>query len=222
MTRREQAEQAILEFCDTLCTNDKGVNRAYYEDHFKTLSDEEFDQYMINLSTGKEVVHVTLPNLEEETITKAHLLKVGKKYGVEFYQHLWFKEDGMRFKTPNKFMLLEISVRLVSQLWSKKVKIPKASSMMVDKMTNQPTRDSKGARLSKIEVSILAGLGLTKTNLELDKYRGGDLKGYNAMTTLLARHGNTTLDTIAPYSGEVKSKLVLSIALKAMHIDNNL
>jgi hypothetical protein len=65
-------------------------------------------------------------------------------------------------------------------------------------------------------------MGLDKSLLELLKYRGGDIKGFNAMNTMISRTGGVRLQAISHLASGVESTKTLSAFLTAMHLKNTL
>lgn len=89
-------------------------------------------------------------------------------------------------------------------------------------MSGQPTGDSKGSKISFPELQNLAAMGLDNSVIEMMKYRGGDLKGFNAMNAMIARYGTTNLKTLQNYSSGVESTRVLKTFLTSCHLRSTL
>ena len=89
-------------------------------------------------------------------------------------------------------------------------------------MSGQPTGDSKGSKISFPELQILASMGLDNCVVEMMKFRGGDLKGFNAMNGMIGKYGEASLKTLANYSSGVESTRTLKTFLTGMHLNSSL
>jgi hypothetical protein len=54
------------------------------------------------------------------------------------------------------------------------------------------------------------------------KFRGGDLKGFNAMNAMISRYGTANLKTLNNFASGVESTKTFSTYLRAMHFKTNL
>lgn len=221
MGNRKKAEEFIFQFLKDL--EPTGYNVNLYKEIFKNMSDKDFDEYMKKIRNQEAFIVVFKPAYEAKGITVENNLKIAPKYGVEFFEHLVYtnNNDTPDYKTPIKYLVVDLPYRRQSQTLVKKISIPENNNV-IDQLTYQPTGDSKGAKLSFPEVQVLIGMGLENTLSELMRFRGGDRNGFNAYNAMFMRYGNANLKTLENYSTGVESTKTLKTYLLAMHISNTL
>ena len=199
---RKAAQDFILKYVEKLLPG--GQNAKMYEDYFASMSDKEFDAWISRLGSGEEILAVVVPPMSGIKMDVARNLKLAKELGHEFFQRVWLvAPDGSKYLTP------------------KKISIPKDNNT-IDYRTGQPTGDSKGGKVSYMELQMLSAQGLDNTVTELIKYRGGDVQGFRAMNTVIGRTGRVSQAEIEPYAGGVKSTQVLRAYLTAAHLESDL
>lgn len=221
MSKRSDVTNFIAEAIDKILPD--GFNKKRILDFLNQKTDKEFEEYLINLKSGKERLTIIAPNGREIKLDLERNFKVAKEYNIDFFKRIWFDTpDGKgRYLSEDKYMVVKLPVRRQAQLLVKKISIPE-DNKSIDALTGQPAGKSKGSRISYPEVQMLAAMGLNNTLSEFMKYRGGDIKGFNAMNTMIQRTGGVSLRAIEPYAGKVKSTETLSSYLTAMHLQNNL
>nr|DAX30950.1 MAG TPA: hypothetical protein [Caudoviricetes sp.] len=221
MSKRSEVTNFIAEAIDKILPD--GFNKKQILDFLNQKTDKEFEEYLINLKSGKERLTIIAPNGREIKLDLERNFKVAKEYNIDFFKRIWFDTpDGKgRYLSEDKYMVVKLPVRRQAQLLVKKISIPE-DNKSIDALTGQPAGKSKGSRISYPEVQMLAAMGLNNTLSEFMKYRGGDIKGFNAMNTMIQRTGGVSLRAIEPYAGKVKSTETLSSYLTAMHLQNNL
>lgn len=221
MSKRSEVTNFIAEAIDKILPD--GFNKKRILDFLNQKTDKEFEEYLINLKSGKERLTIIAPNGREIKLDLERNFKVAKEYNINFFKRIWFDTpDGKgRYLSEDKYMVVKLPVRRQAQLLVKKISIPE-DNKSIDALTGQPAGKSKGSRISYPEVQMLAAMGLNNTLSEFMKYRGGDIKGFNAMNTMIQRTGGVSLRAIEPYAGKVKSTETLSSYLTAMHLQNNL
>nr|DAK32979.1 MAG TPA: hypothetical protein [Caudoviricetes sp.] len=221
MSKRSEVTNFIAEAIDKILPD--GFNKKRILDFLNQKTDKEFEEYLINLKSGKERLTIIAPNGREIKLDLERNFKVAKEYNIDFFKRIWFDTpDGKgRYLSEDKYMVVKLPVRRQAQLLVKKISIPE-DNKSIDTLTGQPAGKSKGSRISYPEVQMLAAMGLNNTLSEFMKYRGGDIKGFNAMNTMIQRTGGVSLRAIEPYAGKVKSTETLSSYLTAMHLQNNL
>lgn len=221
MSKRSEVTNFIAEAIDKILPD--GFNKKRILDFLNQKTDKEFEEYLINLKSGKERLTIIAPNGREIKLDLERNFKVAKEYNIDFFKRIWFDTpDGKgRYLSEDKYMVVKLPVRRQAQLLVKKISIPE-DNKSIDALTGQPAGKSKGSRISYPEVQMLAAMGLNNTLSEFMKYRGGDIKGFNAMNTMIQRTGGVSLRAIEPYAGKVKSTETLSSYLTAMHLQNNL
>lgn len=221
MSKRSEVTNFIAEAIDKILPD--GFNKKQILDFLNQKTDKEFEEYLINLKSGKERLTIIAPNGREIKLDLERNFKVAKEYNIDFFKRIWFDTpDGKgRYLSEDKYMVVKLPVRRQAQLLVKKISIPE-DNKSIDALTGQPAGKSKGSRISYPEVQMLAAMGLNNTLSEFMKYRGGDIKGFNSMNTMIQRTGGVSLRAIEPYAGKVKSTETLSSYLTAMHLQNNL
>lgn len=200
-----------------------GPNRAIYEKLFSEMSDQEFDQLMLRYERREIRCSLLAPNQGNVKLSLKRNLALAKEWGHEFYKRIYRKDspDGPTYLTNEKYLVLDLPCRPQAQMLEKKMRIPR-DNRSIDDLTGQPSGASKGSKVSYPEMQVLAALDLQESIKELMKYRGGDIKGFNAMNTSISRTGAVSMDAIAPLAGEVESTKTLSTILTAMHLSNTL
>lgn len=220
---RLKAEQIIIKYVDMI--DPSGRTKLMYEkDIFPNLNDQQFDKWMTDIRDSKDFVFVIDDNFAGSQISTKNNLKVAKELGVEFFQHLVLTDPatGITFKTPLKYLVIDVPVRRQIQSLVNKISIPE-DNQHIDELTDQPTGISKGSALSQPEILALYSQGFDKTILEFIRYRGGDLKAMNFMDREIMQKGGVNMETIdKTVQSRAKASETLSILLKGMHFDNNL
>ena len=220
--KRQAVEDLILKYIAKVVTGDANVK--LYQDLFKSMSDQQFDQFMNDLKNNQRTLSVIVPNNDSRfKVSIENNLKLGKELGFEFFQHLKVgkTEDTPEYTTPNKYLVLKLPVRRAAQLLTKKISIPK-DNFTTDMMTGQVTNGSAAAKFTNPELQVLLGVGLKESSKELMKTRGGDLGESAALDGMLIKHGSVSQEQLEQYSTEVGSKKTLRTYLNGMHIKNTL
>jgi hypothetical protein len=221
MANRPAAEAFILHWLDQLAPGNSNV--GVYRELFKGMDDAAFETFIRDLETGKRFLVFISPNFTAQPLTLENNLRIAKALGHEFFQQLWIgqKGDSPAYLTPVKYLVLDLPLRRASQLLIKKIRVPEHTKT-VDLLTQQPTGDSRGSRVSYPELQVLAAMGLDDAIVELIKYRGGDRRGYAAYSGMLSKYGTANMKTLANYADGVASTRTLRTFLQAMHLKNTL
>lgn len=218
---RKAAEAVILEYIEKLMPG--SPNTQIYQERFAAMSDQEFDTFMTQLEKEEIFLTVQAPNLSEHKLSIERNLAIAQELGHEFFERVWMDEgnDIPPYLSNHKYLIVDLPLRRQAQLLTKKISIPKNNNT-VDMMTGQPTAGSKGSKISYPELQIMAALGLDNSAIEFMKYRGGDLKGFNAMNTAISKTGGVELEALDKLGTKVKSTQTLTTYLTAMHLANTL
>ena len=221
MSNRKKAQDFILSYIEKLIPGSE--NTKIYQDLFARLDDAAFDQLMHDLSEGKSRLALIVPNLADKKISIDNNLAIAKELGHEFFEKIWMEDpkDNSVYLTTKKYLVLDLPLRRQAQLLIKKISIPE-DNRSIDHMTGQPTGSSKGSKISYPELQILAALQLDNSIVELIKYRGGDLDGFNAMNDSINKTGGVSLNYLDKLGTKVKASTTLSSYLTAMHLRNSL
>lgn len=218
---RASTEQFILKQLHELAPGSD--TWKFYKDRFATMDDAAFKSFMERLENGSEFLVLIAPNFSNSGLSIKRNLDLAKKLGHKFFQKLWMGAQGERraYLTPIEYLVVDLPLRRASQLLIKKIRTPHHNKT-VDMLSGQPTSDSKGAKISFPELQNLAAMGLDNSVVEMMKYRGGDIKGFNAMNAMIARYGTTNLSTLKNFASGVESTRTLKTFLTSMHLRNSL
>lgn len=195
------------------------------------MSDAEFDEYVRALAkptteegiATQEILPFYSPNLKDPRITMTNLLKVADLIGFEFFEQLWLTDPqtGRVFLTPQKYLVLDMTVRRQAQMLTKKSSIPE-NSRHVDEMSGQVTGKSKGSKISFPELQAQLAQGLEHTLIEEIKVRGGDRAAQVEFDRQLIEHGEASIVDVTEGGGVTKSTSTVGILLRGMMIDNDI
>lgn len=221
MGNRKAATAELLRLIDMLLPGSD--NKKLYEERLEKLSDQEFDNYMAKLESGEEVLSLIAPNLSKFKLNLERNLKIASQLKHEFFQHLILTDaaSGTVYKTPRKYLVIDLPLRRQQQLLFKKISIA-SDNRHVDELTGQPRDESKGSSVSFPEVQVLNAQGFDRALEEMLKFRGGDVKAFQAMNRLIIETGGASQNAINRNPSRVKSTETLSALFKGMHLDNNL
>lgn len=218
---RAGAEAFILKYIEKILPG--GGNGTIYKNLFANMDDEEFDAFMMKIKKGETRLAIIAPNLAKVKLSTERNLDIAEELQHNFFEHIWIDrgDETPRYLSGKKYLIVDLPLRRQAQLLVKKISIPK-SNRTVDDLTGQPTGESKGSKVSYPEVQILAALGLTESLTEMLKYRGGDVKGYDAMSTSISKTGGVSMKSIAKLGTVVKSTQTLATFLMSMHLESTL
>ena len=221
MSKRKEATEFILKYIDKLLPG--SPNRERYAALFSGMSDKQFDTFMKQLESGEVQLSIMNPNLTKHRLDLKRNLKISDELKHDFFQRLVLTDPttGMTYRTPVKYMVVDLPVRRQVQLLQKKVTIPE-NNKHIDELSGQSTGASKGSKISFPELQVLFAQDLDHTITELIKFRGGDTKGFNAMNRAIYETGGVSIENLSGTNTKVKSVTTLTTLLKAMHLDNTL
>lgn len=195
-----------------------GVNNKIYEGIFKTLDDKKL------LKIIEKRVPIYFPPDSPVYIDPYAVAELAKKeFNYEFWQHGWLTDPrtGIISKTKYKHMFIEVPVRRQTQMIDKKISIAK-HNRTIDKLTHQPTGDSKSSGFSFPQSYILFSQGYDQTLGEFLQDRGGNLKAMQVIDRNLRTNGHSS--RMFPGKEQTKTKSVTTggVIFKAMHLGNSL
>ncbi len=196
---------------------------AEYEAQLNAMSDDQFKDYMQRIKEGKEFIRMVVPPAASYRIDVKRNMAIAEKLKIELFHHLVITDPqtNTTYKTPKKYLVVDLPCRRQAQLLKKKQSIPEDDKHH-DQYTDQATGVSKGAKISFPEAQMLAAQKVDAALKELISYRGGDLKAYNTMKRTIFNEGGISHAALNSLGTRVKSTKVFSAYLKAMHLDNNL
>lgn len=220
--KRKKVEKFILDYIGKIVSGDDNVN--LYKSLFKSMSDKEFHQFMLDLRDKKKTLSIIVPNGDKKnTVSLEKNLKIAKELGLELFQQLKVtnQKDAPDYITPHKYLILKLPLRRAAQLLSKGISVPD-NSKITDRLTGQVTAGSRSGKITYPEIQVLLGLGMKATLRELLKLRGGDLGSANAMNQSLTKIGKVNQGEIDRYSTGVVSTKTLKAYFNAIHVKSTL
>lgn len=200
-----------------------GQNAAYYEEMFQKMNDQEFDNFMQQLISGKNPLSGVVPNFSKVKVGVEHNIKMGESMGYEMYKRIWVEDPitGRRFLTPLRHLVYEVNVCRQTQTLDHKISVAKDNTH-VDERTGQPTGDSRSAQCSGPELMMLKSRGLNKTIIELMKFRGGDNISMRHLDNSIIKEGSGSMASVPGQAERMpKSVQTLSAFLNGMLFVNN-
>lgn len=219
---KSKREQIIKHVVKVLSIADKtGKNKERYLTMFNSMSDKEFDLFMEDLKSGKEVLYYRTENMTDNIINPKNMLAAVEYLKIPIMQHLIIKDKitGVRMKTPEQYPVLTTMVRRAQQYLDYKISTPD-HDRKVDMMSGQVTGMSRSANITQPEMLVLVQRGLLNTALELIKVRGGDMSAYNEFSRSCYETGGASLQALSPNS-KARSVAVTQIYLKGMMLDSD-
>ena len=216
---RSGAEKFILKYIDKISPGKE--NQDIYTNLFASMSDKQFDEFITKLETGEARLAITAPNFGTNKISTKNNLEIAKELGYNFFQRIWFPatNDSPAYLSPIPYLVVDLPIRRQAQLLVKKISIPE-DNKSVDNFTGQPTGKSKGSSLSYPEVQVMSAMGLNNCLTEIMKYRGGDVRGFNAMNDNISKTGGVSLDSIKHLASGVESTKTMKTYLTAMMLSS--
>lgn len=221
MVNRIKAQDHILKYIEKMTPGTE--NSALYSKLFSEMSDEQFDNFIKDIESGKRNLAVIVPNFSKVKLSVERNLEIAKELEYEFFQRIWIegKENTPTYLTPNKYLIVDLPVRRASQLLTKKISVPK-HNRVIDSLTGQPTGESKGAKISYPELQVCSAMGLENSMVELMKYRGGDARGHAALNGMLSKYGRANQATLASFASGVESTTTVKTFLLSAHLKSTL
>lgn len=218
---RQAAEALILDVISEM--DNGGPNRGIWEKRFRGMDDAQFDEFMKDLDSGKQTLHMYVPNKAKHDVDVSRNMEIAEKLGHSFFERIWMTDPktGQTMLTPLRYMTLALPIRRQEQTLEKKISIPE-NNRVIDDLTGQPTGASKGSAISFPEFQVLYSKNMDRSLEELFKVRGGDEKAFREHNRLIMQTGEGRLDVVAQTPTKVRSTQSLSIALKGMHMGTTL
>lgn len=216
---RAAVEKYLLSVVDGM--DHTGYNGKRYRERFAAMSDAQFDKFMQDMRDGIQQMVVYAPNMKIN-LRIDNLLATAKRIGLKLFERIriWDPATKRFFLTPHPHLVALLPIRRMKQYQASKISVPD-SDTNTDLLTGQVVRPDKGSSISLVEAQTLLSKNLNMTVTEFLRVRGGDIHAYADLKAQLEETGSASLKSIDP-STKVRSSVVLSAYLKAMHIDNNL
>lgn len=201
-----------------------GRHHDHYQELLTKMSNEEFDNFMTGLISGKIMLTAYFPNYDEKAqITTANNIKLAKDMGYNFFQRIWITDPvtGVQYLTPRPHMVYTANVCRQIQTLDHKISVPEKNGK-INELTGQVRSDSRASQISGPEMMVLNSKGLTDIIVEGMKLRGGDIVSNRQLNHLLHQNGEVSIKDIpaAPYERN-RSVQTLSVILNGMMFGNN-
>lgn len=218
---RAAAQAVILENIENLVPG--GPTTQIYRDLFAAMSDEQFHEFIEDIGSDRKRLALIVPNMAKSGISIERNFTLAEKLGHDFFQRIWMSpgKDIPTYLTPKRYLVLDVQLRRQAQHLEKKIRIPN-NNRSIDELTGQPSGASKGSKISYPEVQILASLNLPESLTEKLKYRGGDIRAFDAMNDAIDKQGAVSMKSIEHLSGKVESTRTFATFLRCMHLENTL
>lgn len=213
--QRKEIEGIILQYVGKI--DPSGLNTKMYQEIFKTLSDADLVKHI------EKRIMIYAPNNSPVDIDSSRNIRIGKELGYDFYQQLWLTDPktGACSLTKYEHILLELPVRRQSQMIDKKISIAE-HNRTIDKLTGQPTGDSKGSSFSFPQTYVMFAKGYDATLKELMRTRGGDTKAAQVVDRQIRQTGHSSQEFEGSANTRVKSTKTTGAVFTAMHLGNSL
>lgn len=200
-----------------------GANAKYWNDIFDKLDDKGFVRLMEGMINKTNPLYGVLPNFSNTKITVKNNIALCKELGYDLYTRVWAIDPitGQEFLTPRKYLIYPVPVSRQIQLLDDKISVPK-NNKKINPMTGQATGDSRSARCTGPEMSILNSKGYKSTIHEMMKFRGGDNESMRLMDNTIIKEGAVHMNAVpGAVDRQPKSVRTLSILLTGMCFANN-
>lgn len=216
---RKEFKAEILAGVAEILKTDKKVsdhNIGLISNLIDSLSDKELDILIEDLSTGKVVLPLVVPN--GSTIDYEDLLATTKKRKVNLHKKIITIDGNKRTKGRIPRLVMEVPVKKLAQLVDKKRSIAD-DQHSVNHLTGQVTGASKSMSITNPELSLWAGNGMYAGTKEATKYRGGDINSKLVIEKLAESGMEITQETLEKYSSGPEVNNTVKQLLLGMHID---
>ncbi len=222
MPRNRRAfEDIVIRTIDEMTEHKENVQ--FYKDKFASLDDDQFDQFVNDLEAGKFSLSLIEPNFpKKKPVSTSKIIAIAEGLGQKIMQKLFFEgKDGLpTYQTDVEFPVFHVPVRRASQLLTKKISVPPHTRVR-DILTGQVTGESKGATVSGPENQLLGAMGAINSAIEMNKFRGGDLRGEAALVAMLSKFGRASQSVLDQFSSGAQVNTAVSTYLTAaMHRTN--
>ena len=221
MGNRIAATEYLVKLIGDIVPNSPNAERTKRE--LDSLTDEEFEQLMVDYENGVDWPYVLVPIGASYDVDTQRNLAIGEREGVKFFERIWSTDQstGLDILSNKPALLMDEPQRRQKQHLVDKSSIAK-NNRHVDELTGQPTGDSKGSAITNPQALILRSRGLDVVLIEMMKIRGGDQKAFNYSNRAIWERGDVTLDELERLGSRPKSVESLHTFLTAQHLENNL
>jgi hypothetical protein len=225
-TNRKAAEDFIIEWIGKILPEENNKvteNQQTYINLFASMDDTQFHDFMTKLDEGAIKLAIISPNFGSSRLTVNNNLDLAEELGHNFFERIWMSGDTdiPRYLSPVKYLIVDLPLKRQAQLLVKKISIPE-DNKSIDDFTGQPTGKSKGSKISYPETQIMAAMNLDNNLVEMLKYRGGDIKGFDLMNASISKTGGVSLANMSHAYSKVRSTETLKTLLTSMHLSTTI
>lgn len=220
-TDRKAAEKVVFDFLEGILPG--SPNKQIYEEFFASMDDEAFKKYVDDVDAGRSHLVVIAPENAAVLLNFPRNLQYADSIGHSFYKRIWLTDplSGSKYLSNDEYLVVRLPLKRQAQFLTEKISIPE-DNLSINNLTGQATGKSKGSTISNPELQVLNALGLEYSSIEMIKFRGGDLIGFNAMNNQIFEGGQVSLETLDSMGTNVKALTTLSTILTSMHLSNTL
>lgn len=223
VVNRKEIEKLIYDTYDAL--DPSGVNTNKYKTMFSAMNDKEFEKFMKEfLDDDNEYFTLDIVEYEHE-LRFENCEAAAKVLGIPLFEYIympWLTMDKKHvIVSKEKCLTGYINTKRTQQFLQKKNGIS-ISSEKRSAVTNQVVDDSKNARDSDIEATMLVSLGGEKILQELHGPRADDMVMKRQMNQSIATKGYVSLDELDNISTNKTTLNVVNTYLLSMLIKSDL
>lgn len=213
---RKAAEKFWLSIIEQL--PNPAHNVKIYKEFFASVTDDELRELKRRHIEEDFIFPIFVYNMDGIKFDVDKIMQVGNSIGVEFFQHLILTDHvtGQVYKTPIKYLVIEMSVRRQIQHLVKKMSVSEGRS--VDHLAGQPTDDTKAAGMSLPELTQIDARNLVSSPIELMKVKGGDAMAYAHMRQQIREKGSFSLGPIMQLDSKPKIVDTVKAFLLGRHL----
>lgn len=230
MASRQEVTAFIVKAMSGIIPGDT-YNADLAKQRLDAMPDVEFDAYIRSLAAPEneedrvkqEILPFYSPNLKDPRVTMESLMEVAESIDHPFFEQLWLTDPqtGDTYLTPQKYLVLDMTVRRQAQMLTKKSSIPE-NARHVDEMSGQVTGKSKGSKISFPEFQSQLAQGLEQTLVEEFNVRGGNRTAQGEFERQLIETGEASLEEVTAGGELTSSTTTVGMLYRGMMIDNNL
>jgi hypothetical protein len=215
--KRKETEKLALTYIGKI-GNEDDVER--YKKLFKTMSDKDFHNYMLDIRDKKKTIRIIEPNGSQTVPDIEAYLNISRELGYEPFQQVLERMDNTDIYAFSrvKDLCVYTAIKRLSQHTIKKMSIPKHTKSR-DTLTGQVTNKSKATKITAKELSIYHANGMDKAVEELMLARTGDQGAETALAAFIEKYGDVSLDDIRKYAEGRQATKSLKAYFKAMNLE---
>lgn len=220
---RKEIEQMIYDTYDAL--DPSGVNSNKFRTLFSGMNEKEFEKFMKDfLNDDNENFTTDIVEYEHE-VTFDKCEKASKVLGIPLFEDVYMPWLNMDKKnvivSKEKCLVGYINVKRTQQFLQKKNGIS-INNEKRSAMTNQVVDDSKNARDSDIEATMLVSLGADKILQEFHGPRADDMVMKRQMNQSILNKGYVSLDDLDNVSTNKTTLNTVNTYLLSMGLKSDL